>query len=279
MATPLDGIRAKLDRADKHLNVLDDLIGSYFAENPYRIIGEEKMEGEYWHYATYLEVDRFPPDEVWGPIIGDAVHNLRSALDHLAWALALPEARATTPRRIEFPIFLDDPTENPEIRGAFTKKLHCLRPEAQTVVDGAQPYKTGDSHHPLWLLQALWNTDKHRTLHTTGFAYALAANLSGTAEWGYNGWSWGPFGDRFDSENRTPLESGYALASALASADPFQERMDTYKGVTFDVTLGHREAVPDRDAEPYGGLPIRQALRRLQRYVAEEVVEPLQPLL
>lgn len=274
----LEGIRAKLDRAEEHLNVLDHLIAAYFADNPYRILGEEETIGDYWHFSVYLQVDRFPPEEVWGPIIGDAVHNLRSALDHLAWQLAVPAARANTPRRIEFPIFLDDPANNREVHRLLTKKINCLRPESHALVYGAQPYKTGDSYHPLWLLNALWNTDKHRTLHTSGFAFIKAESLSDTAEYGYNGWSWGQFGDRFDSENRTPLESGHALASALASPDPLKERMDAYENVTFDVTLGHTGLIPARDTEPYGGLPIRQVLRRLQRYVTKEVIDPLKPL-
>lgn len=279
MSDALDGIRAKLNRAEEHLNVLDGMIASYFATNPYRILGEEETKGDYWHFAIYLEVDRFPLDEVWGPLIGDAVHNLRSALDHLAWQLALSEARVTTPRRIEFPIFLDDPANDREIRGAFTKKLNCLRPESHAVVDGTQPYKTGDAHHPLWLLQALWNTDKHRTLHTSGFAYMLARDISETAEYGFNAWRWGSFGDRFDSKNRTPLESGHALASMLASDQPLQERMDEYRNVTFDVSLGHTGTPPAWEVEPYAGLPIRQVLRRLQRYVTEKVIDPLKPLI
>lgn len=270
-----DAIQAKLDRADEHLNVLDDLIGSYFAEKPYRISAEEWTEGDYWNYATYLHVATFPPDHIWGPIIGDAVHNLRSVLDHLAWNLATDQARASTPRRIEFPIFLDNPHEDAEIRGAFMKKLNCLRPEAHAVIDGAQPYKTGDSHHPLWLLQTLWNTDKHRALHTTGFAYVLADNLSDSSEYGYGGWHWGPFGDRFDSENRTQLGGGATFVDAIPPGDPLQRVMDAYEGVTFDVILGHTGSIPDRDTEPYGGLPIRQVLRRLQRYVTEDVVKPL----
>jgi hypothetical protein len=174
---------------------------------------------------------------------------------------------------------LDDPASDPEIRGAFAKKLNCLRPEAHTVIDGAQPYKTGDSHHPLWLLQALWNTDKHRALHVAGFAYILAADISEGAEFGFTSWRSGQFGGRFDSMNRTKLESGYVLASALASADPLQERMDAYEDVTFDVTLGYRGIpFPDLETEPYANLPIRQVLRRLQRYVTVEVVEPLKPL-
>lgn len=49
------GIRAKLERADEQLNVLDHLIGSYFAADPYRVSGEEWTEGDYWHYP------RLPP--------------------------------------------------------------------------------------------------------------------------------------------------------------------------------------------------------------------------
>jgi hypothetical protein len=50
--------------------------------------------------------------------------------------------------------------------------------------------------------------------------------------------------------------------------------MDAYEDVTFDVILGHTRRLPNRD-EPYGGLPIRQVLRRLQRFVTEDVVKPL----
>ena len=173
MKSPLFGIEAKLNRAKEHLDVLDDEIGAYLRDKPYRIVGEQHSEGNYWHHDIFLEVAAFPPDDIWGPLIGDAVHNLRSALDHLAWKVALPEARSNTPRLIEFPIFLDDPAKDPEVRGALTAQLKRLRPESHAVIQGAQPYKTGDSLHPLWLLQKLWNTDKHRTLHTSGFVLGV----------------------------------------------------------------------------------------------------------
>lgn len=229
---PLDGIRAKLDRAETHLKVLDHVIGTYFATNPQRIVGEEETKGGSWH----------------------------------------------SPRRIEFPIFLDDPTSDPEIRGAFTKKIQALRPESHAIVDGAQPYKTSDRHHPLWLLQTLWNMDKHRALHVAGFAYIFERDLSEEAEYGFTSWRSGLFGERFDARNRTQLEAGRVQASALASAHPLQERMDAYENVTFDVTLGERGGPFSDSDEPYAGLPIRQVLRRLQRYVTKKVVDPLKPL-
>lgn len=272
MTEARNGIWAKLNRAEEHLNTLDSLIASYFAQEPYRILGEEWMEGEYWHSAIYLQVNDFPPDEVWGPIIGDAVHNLRSALDHLAWMLATERARREKPRQIEFPITLGDPATG----GRFTEKLNHLRSGTHAIIDRVQPYKTFEGpQHPLWLLQALWNTDKHRALHTTGFAYVLAEDLSESSDYGFTAWRWGAFGDRFDADNRTLLESGHTLASGLATAHPLQDRLSRYENVIFDVTLGHKGPFPDQEIEPYGGLPIRQVLRRLQRFVTRDVIGPL----
>ena len=270
---PLAGVQAKLDRAQEHFDVLNDRIGSYLREHPYRFVGEEHTEGGYHHWAIFLEVRRFPPDEVWGPIIGDAVHNLRSALDHLAWKLALNEARLDTPRRIEFPIFLDDPADNPEARGALRKKLKCLRPETHALVDGAQPYKTGNTQHPLWLLQALWNTDKHRTLHTVGFLFGEPSD--NPEAFGFESWSFGQFPTREGSEHRAPLANGRGLAD-----QDLQGRMDAYERMAIDVSLGWTGlasgAFLDFREAPFFGLPVRQMLRRIRTYVEAEIIEPSQ---
>lgn len=259
------GIQAKLDRAEKHLDCLDELIGTYLDGDPYRVVGNEGTEGGYHYWAIFLEVERFPPDELWGPIIGDAVHNLRSALDHVAWNFATDAARRETPRRIEFPVFLDDPAEDPEVRGAFRKRINCLRPECHAVVDGAQPYKTRDSHHPLWILQGLWNTDKHRVLHTAGFMFGSPSD--NPTRLGYDSWSWGPFQRAKDG---APLSHGYGNTD-----QDLQSRVDAYKEATLDVSLGYIEASFSWRDEPYAGLPIRQVLRTIQRYVRTDVIEPL----
>lgn len=268
MTDGLAGIQAKLTRADEHLKLLDEAISAYLRGNPYRFVGEEHYEGEYHHWSIVLEVRELPPDLVWGPIIGDAVHNLRSALDHLAWQLALPTPRAETPNRIEFPVFLDSPAHDPG--GTFTRKLKYLRREAHAVIEAAQPYKAGDLHHPLWLLHRLWNTDKHRNLHTAGFLFGTPSDDS---PFGYGSWSSGSLDGITATENRTPLSSGYGNAN-----QNLQGRMDTYAAMTFDVCLGQTERGWTKNL-PYGGLPIRQILRRIRTYVDTEVVTPLAPLL
>ena len=280
---PLAGVEAKIDRAKQHLDALNGAIETYLDKDPYRFVSDEHTDEHSYRYEIFLEVDEFPPDEMWGPIIGDAVHNLRSALDHLAWELALPETREQTPRRIEFPIFLDDPAQNAEARGRLAVKLACLRPESHALVDAAQPYNTGNPHHPLWLLQALWNTDKHRTLHTAGFLFGTPSDDPENL-FGYAGYSFGGFAREGPGENRTPLSAGRGNAWGRIPDEALRANVDTnmqtYKGMALDVSLGPTGADEMFHADyPFAGLPIRQVLRRISAYVETEVIDPLRPLL
>src|SRR5262249_51464823 len=81
-----------------------------------------------------------PPDRLF-MLIGDVLHNLRSALDHLAWSLA----GTLADRNTEFPIFVDparfgarDGNGRPE-RGGGLRKLHNMPAEAQSSVRNASP--------------------------------------------------------------------------------------------------------------------------------------------
>jgi len=268
LADPFLGIDAKLNRAEEHLQVLDGYITTYLEDKPYRFVAEEHTDGHYYHFAISLEVYPFPPDEVWGPLIGDAIHNLRSALDHIAWHFSLPKARQDNPNRIEFPVFIDDPAKRPDLRGALNKKLGYLRPEFHAIVDGAQPYKTGNTHHPMWLLERLWNNDKHRTIHTSGFFFGTPSE--DPQVFGYSPGHFGPFA-RDDPKHRAPLASGFGN-----TPQDVDDRVNTYKNMTVDVALGDGGSAT-RDA-PYAGLPIRHTLRRIRAFVVERVVEPSRSL-
>ncbi len=76
---------AKLNRAKKHLNDLHISIDRYKGSNPYTSRVEEHPERN--EAEIKLSVNVNPPLEEWALIIGDASHNLRSALDHLACTL------------------------------------------------------------------------------------------------------------------------------------------------------------------------------------------------
>jgi hypothetical protein len=94
----------------------------------------------------------------WAGFIGDAIQNLRSALDHLATHLVdigtLPRAKLPY-----YPIF----ESAPKYMAGKTGKIEGAGPEAIRAIDATEPYGGGKGW-VLWELQTLNNRDKHRLL-------------------------------------------------------------------------------------------------------------------
>jgi hypothetical protein len=102
---------------------------------------------------------------------GDIVHNLRSALDHLAHQLVLVGSPGKEPtRRIEFPIAKDFATYEKDKRA----KVEGMRQDAIAAIDALKPYKGGNDD--LWRIHELDNIDKHRGLFTIGRDYLFTAD-------------------------------------------------------------------------------------------------------
>ncbi len=149
-----------------HRQALDAEIKTWSEARPYAVITEEDLETRHKLYRVHETV---PPDLLgWGIILGDAVHNLRAALDHVAWQLAASLTRP--PDHTEFPIFHDselfhatDKKGHPT-HGSGLGKIIGLRTDSKALVERAQPYHRGhEAHlHPLWVLSRLDNVDKHR---------------------------------------------------------------------------------------------------------------------
>src|ERR1700733_6459266 len=97
----------KVDRAYKHLVDLQLAYARFFGPpNPYEVIAEDDAEaGE---RTFYLRIHKEITSE-FPTLIGDIAHNLRSALDHLAWHLvqSSPVFPKAEDRSIYFPIFED----------------------------------------------------------------------------------------------------------------------------------------------------------------------------
>ena len=105
-------------------------------------------------------------------LAGDCVHNLRSALDHLVFALAHSGGRqleGRIERRLEFPIF----GPHSMSAGDRDRKIGPLERGAREIILAVQPYRRGGDYasDPLWLLHELDNIDKHRLLHLTAFSH------------------------------------------------------------------------------------------------------------
>jgi hypothetical protein len=148
------GADLKFARAQAHLNTLEEQVKAFHASTPITLSPElEPGTGALLHRAV---VHKRPPVE-WSLLVGDAVHNARSALDHIAWGLV--EAGGGKPTRDTcFPIG--------DTEAAFNKSAKkALAGAAQSSIDAVsalKPWQGGDPN--LWRLHQLDIVDKHRLL-------------------------------------------------------------------------------------------------------------------
>jgi len=96
----------KIDRASIHLETLENQERAWLKSNPCRTWTKVDLQsGQHVLWAEVLK----PPPATLGPIVGDCIHNLRSALDNLAFELALayqgPRLSKSIADDSGFPIF------------------------------------------------------------------------------------------------------------------------------------------------------------------------------
>lgn len=170
MGCPLEGVDLRLERANEHLDALGDEITRFLdPEGPNKPYGSVLKKDEKTGKRFLCASVRRPPPPHLSLLIGDFLHNVRSALDHLAWKLGgdpPPNEKAS-----EFPIFWsrDLFRSNPRGRSGY-EKICGVEPRAQAVIEDMQPFNGGDDPklHPLWTLHALSTEDKHRLPVVTG---------------------------------------------------------------------------------------------------------------
>ena len=162
MAHPLDGAHAKLEWANAHVLKLQQELFAFFHRVPYTVWRERnRRTGQIRLLAQDMGVG--DPPVSFALLAGEAAYQLRSSLDHVIYQLFL--ANQTTPdRKTQFPIF--ETSQGYKIRA--NAMIHGASVTAQARIEALQPY-----HHarnaqqdPLWMLQDLNNTDKHRLIPT-----------------------------------------------------------------------------------------------------------------
>ena len=153
-------IQKKVGRAKQHHTELVAKIVAFRNTNPFII--DTKRDPVTRRLIYYLSSVREIPVEL-SLIAGDIFHNLRSALDHLAYQLLLVGA-GNGNFHVAFPIGDDQADFNkkrPRAKG--------LRQDALDAIDNLQPYRGGNDK--LWQLHELSKIDKHRLLVTVGSAF------------------------------------------------------------------------------------------------------------
>ncbi len=172
-AANLHGVWAKWERAVEQLAALDKEVTAFCTSQPYPYGIRSYSNREAGRYR--FEIDpAWPPGLVlrWGAIIGEIVHDFRSALDNLVWQLVKLNEREPDGGH-SFPILEDEPSKGfaVQMRREWTDRrgrvhhgpLFGVGDDALAIIEACQPYKRDDGIL-LLRLHALWNIDKHRHL-------------------------------------------------------------------------------------------------------------------
>lgn len=180
MAAELDIVRLKVTRAEKHFEDFKAEVG--VGPNARKLRDAAYTEIDY-HAGTltYISLAPIPSPEA-RVILGDSIHQLRSALDHMVCALAM----RTNPRsvcedsKLQFPIFKapkDFASDWRVSKGVYEKllgKAECAE------IEQCQPYILNPAtpeDHPLYILTKLDNLDKHRLVLVVEQAVRLKGSI------------------------------------------------------------------------------------------------------
>ena len=155
---------AKLERAKAHINALRAEIEKAGAPDPELIPLRREYDAKEGTVVTRLDRVIQIRDN-WPLLVGDAVHDLRCALDHMMWQLATVYfGRQPTPteaKQIQYP----EVRKLKDITGH--RLLKYVQPADIERLKSFQPYRRlrKGELHPLPKLIRLSNVDKHRRLH------------------------------------------------------------------------------------------------------------------
>lgn len=154
MPIDVSSAKAKLKWAKKHIQKLNALIESYRAAEPYTMVVHQKAEGIF----GVIVVLNDPPEDI--PfVIGDAVHNMWSALDHAICGIV--RSVNGNAKGVQFPF-----AKNAECLERTVKERHIARAGEKVVaeIESLRPYRGGDP--AIIGLHDLDVEDKHRRIIT-----------------------------------------------------------------------------------------------------------------
>jgi hypothetical protein len=166
---------------------------------------------------------------IWALLIGDCVHNLRCALDYIAWQLAGSDPDDS---QTQFPIFITEAGWN--IRA--DRRVRRMLPAAQAILKKGQPFNgsdpTGTALHGIRLLD---DADKHKLL-TVIAAMPLQFSVTWVTP------------TTTDSAMKPPLVTvlpnptlrGDAVIATIVVYEPGGEEMKMEPYLTPDIAFGER---------------------------------------
>ena len=167
-SSEFSSVWAKFGRAKEHIETLENEIKPWLQTDPYRLT--KKSNADFTTYAAIIHVNNPPDLQRWSLIASDAIHNLRCALDHLIYAVAILRTKRNPPpswNKWSFPV-----CDNASF---FQSAIGRLRKLSPGVLEGSvleeikrfQPYNRPHPRLPpvLSLLGEFDNSNKHRLLN------------------------------------------------------------------------------------------------------------------
>jgi hypothetical protein len=237
-------IRAKIERARKHLSDLEAEVHAFLMSRPYEISNKrDPQTREVVYYAT--KVNAVP--SLIAASSADALQNLRSALDHLTCSLVRTSGHCPT-RNTGFPIFASFGI----YKAQALEKVRGMRNEAVVAIDAIKPYNGGN--RVLWRLQSLINVNKQGLLNIVGLTSRFQTVTPSVLEylrrvWGGRAGAWPApevaLEDLIEYERwHFPLTKGDVLFVGLPDTD-----RDSEMNFSFDITV-YEPKIADRAPLP-----------------------------
>jgi hypothetical protein len=157
----------KLERAREHIEATEKAVDLWLETDAYTISRE--IDPKTGYTVGRAQINESPPSRI-SILVGDAIHNLRSALDHTVYSLA--ESRSNLPLAPEveeglmFPIVGNQNRKGQPADGAkifahvSSRQLAGIPDEARAFIEQEQPYHWDDGYRFHWL----WSLNEINTL-------------------------------------------------------------------------------------------------------------------
>lgn len=228
----LKHVTLKIKRGREHITELDRQLRAFFDSGPYKV--GARRDSQTRKIIYYVTSAQPIPDSI-SLVAGDAMQNLMSALDHLAYQIVCSDTgdKPPNPNWIYFPI-ADDVVKYEDKKHG---KMAGASQEVFDAIDALQPYKGGNK--PLWALYRLNNIEKHRLLLTVG-SHAAGIHLGQLMAHQFRGSFPAEAAAAFESMNvyLNPADKGFPLKAGFELyVGAVDEQLNPTQQFRFEVVL------------------------------------------
>jgi len=256
LGEPVDSILLKTKRAHKHVLDLETAYRTFGTTEPYPYtVAFETDPNTGDRLYSLSKVAPIPQD--FALLIGDAINNIRSCLDHAVYALVKVANRNAIKRRDAKFIIGDSPGD---FKTKFERVKPGLREDAIKAIEGIQPYIGGAGEY-LCHINGLANIDKHRLLLTIWGSCEAHSILPSQRQWvaDFQGKDPAVFEGAFMGHRISPLKVGDILLRVPKAE--VEENMEFRLNIAF--------------AEPQicKGNPVIESLHQMREVVSQIVVD------